>query len=68
MASIESGSESSTSATGTLLDISSLHQGIPLPSSPKAKKKKGKKLRKALGPFMLYNYALVLYFIYLCIK
>jgi hypothetical protein len=53
MASIESGSESSTSATGTLLDISSLHQGITLPSSPKSKKKKGKKQRKALGPFTI---------------
>nr|TKR98217.1 hypothetical protein D5086_0000205770 [Populus alba] len=50
MASIESGSESSTSATGTTHDISSPSQGIPLQTSPKAKKKKGKKLRKALGP------------------
>jgi hypothetical protein len=53
MASLESGSESSTSATGTLLDISSPNQGIHLLSSPKAKKKKGKKLRKALGPFTI---------------
>lgn len=53
MASIESGSESSTSTAGNLLDISSLNQGIPPPSSPKTKKKKGKKQRKALGPFTI---------------
>nr|TKS04165.1 hypothetical protein D5086_0000143660 [Populus alba] len=53
MASIESGSESSTSTAGNLLDISSLNQGIPPPPSPKSKKKKGKKQRKALGPFTI---------------
>jgi hypothetical protein len=60
MASIESGSESSTSTTGTLLDISSLHQGITLPSSPKSKKKKGEEAAKGLRA--LYYYITMLCF------